>query len=150
MPEQTKPQKSQNEIKFEILTGLELTCAALGDYYLMKDKDKEDSQIKKEIKHDSGVLLADFNRLFFKVKGDTKMLWDRKGIVGRLSQTGKYCLGVIGQQAGETDSKKIANTGLAYILRSINYVLSNDYKASSEFFGSMARKAERGADAIKF
>ena len=134
------------------MTNLELACGALEQVYLLKSQGKADNQVNKEIKHDLGILLADFNKMFFNVLGGTKGLWAREGIVSRLSKPGIYCLGVIGKQIKDKEGHEIKapNRALSYILSRMSYVAGNDYKTASRFFGKMAEMAGNGADAIGF
>ena len=152
MAGQAQPRKSQEEIRFDILTNLELTCGALEEAYLLKSKGMADSQINAKIKHDLGALLADFNNSFFKTKGSTKELWKTDGIVSRLSKPGIYCLGVIGKQIKDKEGHetKPPNRALSYIMGRMKYVTGKDYARASKFFGKIAEIAGDGAGEVGF
>jgi hypothetical protein len=137
--------KNQDKRKFEVLTYLELTFAALEECFGSISKGKYNEIIRKRIDDE----LRDFYKQFFTNKTPSN----------NLTNIGKYALVIIGRNFTEEKSAEgRIKYGLRYVLDNLDYIKTDEYdkleKGASEklsgFFKGLAGITAREADMIKF
>ena len=133
----------QNEKKFEVLTYLELTSAALEEGFNSINEKKYDIKIKKSIDDELGA----FYKLCFKNKVPSN----------NLTNTGKYVSALIGKNLiQEKSSEKRMEAGLKYLLDNLGSITSEEYEKLGEeslrklsgFFEGLVEIATKEADKI--